>query len=84
MKDETSPALSFWLTKKGRECRDQDRKKAETLIVVALNLARKPSGRAELRAGREALKEAFGRGFRVKREDVLKILLASAIFFSED
>ena len=82
MKDETSPALSFWLVKKGRESRDK--KKAETLIVAALNLARKPSGRAELRAGQAALKAAFGQGFRVKRDDVLKILLASAIFFSED
>ena len=84
MKDAASPALSFWLAKKGRESRDRDKKKAETLIVAALNLARKPSGRAELRAGQAALKAAFGQGFRVKRDDVLKILLASAIFFSED
>ena len=82
MKDATSPALSFWLAKKGRESRDK--KKAEALIEAALNLAREPSGRAELQAGRAALKEAFGQGFRVKRDDVLKTLLASAIFFSNE
>ena len=84
MKDAKSPALSFWLAKKGRESRDQDRKKAEPLIEAALNLAREPDSPKAFKAGRAALKAAFGRGFRVKREDVLKILLASAIFFSED
>ena len=86
MKDETLPAPSLWLAKKGRENRSQEKKKAETLIVAALNIARKPSGRAELRAGQAALKAAFGQGFRVKRDDVLKLLLASAvaIFFSEN
>lgn len=82
MKDAESPALSFWLAKKGMEGRDV--KKAEALIEAALNLARKPSGRAELQAGRAALKAAFGQGFRVKRDDVLKMLLASAIFFSNE
>ena len=82
MKNATSPALSFWLAKKGRESRDK--KKAEALIESALNLARQPTGRAELQAGRAALRAAFGQGFRVKRDDVLKTLLASAIFFSNE
>ena len=77
----TSAFSSFW-AKTGN--RDRDRKQAEVLIVAALDLVREPSGRAELRAGRAALKEAFGQGFRVKRDDVLKILLASAIFFSSE
>ena len=82
MKDATSPALSVWLAKKGREGRDK--KKAESLLEAALNLACEPSGRAELQAGRAVLKAAFGQGFRVKRDDVLKILLTSAIFFSDE
>ena len=82
MKDAASPALSFWLAKKSRE--GQEMKKAEALIAAALNLARDPSGRAELRAGRASLKAVFGQGFRVKRDDVLKTLLASAIFFSNE
>ena len=84
MKNIIPPALSFWLAKKGRESRSRDKKKAELLIVTALNLVCKP-GRAELRAGRAALKEAFGQGFLVKcDDDVLKLLLASAIFFSNE
>ena len=83
MKDKASPALSFWLARKSRENRDM--KKAEALIAAALNLAREPSSRSALKAGRTALKEAFGKGFRrVKRNDVLKMLLASAIFFSNE
>lgn len=84
MKDATSPALSFWLAKKGRESRSRDKKKAEALIEAALNLAREPSSSKAYRAARRALKEAFGQGFRVKRDDVLKTLLASAIFFSSE
>ena len=82
MKDAESPALSFWLAKKSREGREM--KKAEALIEAALNLARKPSGRAELQAGRAALKAAFGHKYPVRRNDVLKALLASAIFFSNE
>ena len=82
MKDATSPALSFWLAKKGKENRDE--KKAKALIEAALNLAREQSSTEAYRAARRALKEAFGQGFRVKRDDVLKTLLASAIFFSNE
>ena len=82
MKDAESPALRFWLAKKSIEGRDM--KKAEALIEAAFNLAHKPSGRAELQSGRAALRAAFGQGFRVRRGDVLKTLLASAIFFSNE
>ena len=84
MKDAKSPALSYWLAKKGRESRDRDKKKAEVLIMAALNLAREPKSAEAYRAGKAALKAAFGQGFRVKRDDVLKILLAAAIFFSSE
>ena len=82
MKDATSPALSFWLAKKGREGRDLA--KAAWLIEAALDLVREPASPEAFKAGRAALKEAFGQGFRVKRDDVLKTLLASAIFFSNE
>ena len=93
MKDETSPALrfarattssfkSFWLPKKGKESRDK--KKAERLIEAALDLVREPNSPKALKAGRAALKAAFGQGFRVGKRDVLKTLLASAIFFSSE
>ncbi len=63
----------------------KDKKRAEYLILAALDLARRPTGKAELRAGKAELKEAFGQGFRVKKSsDVLITLLASAIFFSNE
>ena len=82
MKDAKAPALSFWLAREGKANR-RDRKQVEVLIVAALDLAREPASPKAFKAGRAALKAAFGRGFRVKRADLLKILLASAIFFSE-
>ena len=84
MKDAKSPALSFWFAKKERESRSQDKKKVDALIEAAFNLACKPLGRAELRAGRAALNAAYGHKYPVCEDDVLKILLASAMFFSSE
>ena len=62
---------------------NQNIKKAEALIVASLNLVREPSSQAAQRAGRAALKAAFGTKYPV-RGNVLKELLASASFFSNE
>jgi len=62
----------------------RDMKKAEALIEAALSLVREPSSQCAVRAGRAALRAALGQGFRVGRGDVLKTLLAEAIFFSKE
>lgn len=61
-----------------------DLAKAAWLIEAALDLVREPASPEAFKAGRAALKEAFGRKYPVRRDDVLKILLASAIFFSSE
>ena len=61
----------------------EDREKAEILISSALNLVREPSSQAALRAGRAALKAAFGPKYPpVRNHDLLRTLLADASFFS--
>lgn len=61
-----------------------DLEKAKALIEAALDLVREPKSPSAFRAGRAALKAAFGTKYPVRRNDVLKILLASAIFFSNE
>ena len=67
-----------------KEKAGQDLEKAKALIEAALDIVREPSSQAAFRAGRAALKAAFGTKYPVRRDDVLKILLASAIFFSNE
>jgi len=57
---------------------------AKALIEAALDIARDSSSAEAYRAGRAALKAAFGHKYPVRRNDVLKTLLASAIFFSNE
>ena len=61
---------------------EQDLETAKALISAALDIARDSSNKEAYRAGRAALKAAFGPSYPVRRDDVLKALLSSAIFFS--
>jgi len=67
-----------------KEKNGRDLETAKALIEAALDIARDSSSAEAYRAGRAALKAAFGHKYPIRRDDVLKTLLASATFFSSE
>ena len=76
--------LRFWLAKKDRKRNGQDLEHARALTKAALDIMREPENARTVHAVRAALRAAYGQDFSVKRDDVLKMLLALAVFFSNE
>lgn len=67
-----------------KEKNGRDLETVKALIKASFDIARDPSNLETYRAGRAALKAAFGHEYFVHRDDLLKVLLASAISFSNE